>query len=363
MESLYSVQDTLQEFIIGDPRNGLTTVLDLNVLVNMTNLYVFDIHKFNAPGTLTTSNSAPLPDTITRFYIQLNNFAGKVDWSIFDNIRNIIDFRIFGNPLLTGVVDWNVVKNMFSKTGSNENTVFRIPHTGLSGNNADFIGLDLWWIDMDITYQCNSSIYCKEDRDFYSIDRRDRVFGRRFNILPECTCLCSNGTLTVISDLCPTTNFTWIPTASPTSTPSLTPSLMPSMIPSLIPTISTKLPTSNTQLPTLFPSMIPSVIPSNLPTRTPSATPLVKPTIIPTVIPTIIPTELPTKTPTNKGKSKTEQLLSKLVMVVICFGVIGLFSCIGVTYHCFKLKSEKTVKSLVYIYFIQRHQSILFRHI
>ena len=223
MTSLYSVSNTLSEFIIGGPNGGLTTNLDLNVFINFTNINTLDIFSLNSSGTLTTINSLPLPNTIQRFNVQTNKLNGKIDWNIFRNIQNMLEFRLFDNPSLNGSIDWDIVKNMFSNTQINADTQFRVTGTGLSGNNANFIGLDLWWFDMDITYHCNSSIYCKEDYGFYSIDRSIEAFGRRQNILPECTCLCSNGTLTIISDLCPTTNFTWIPTASPTIAPTNSP--------------------------------------------------------------------------------------------------------------------------------------------
>ena len=345
MKSLYSVRDTLSEFVIGDPNNGLTTNLDLNDFTNFTKLNILDIHGSNSFGTITTTNSLPLPNTISQFNIQINNINGEIDWSIFRNIKNMITFRIFNNALLTGTIDWNIVKNMFSNTPSSTETQFRTKNTGLLGNNANFIGLDLWWFEMDTTYRCVSSIYCKEDYGFYSIDRSNTAFGRRLNILPSCTCLCSNGTLTIISDLCPTTNFTWIPTASPTQTPTnspsttpslnptrtpsakptitpttltktptlitLSPTLVPSMIPSMIPSRSptiypTKLPTQSTRFPTktpsvtptLYPSMIPSIFPSTSPTILPSQTPSLTPTVSPTFIPTILPSKIPSLTPT-----------------------------------------------------------------
>ena len=160
MKSLYSVSNTLTEFDIGDPNDGLTSNLDLNVFVdNMSNLVTLDIHLSRALGTITTINSSLLASTIQYFNVQRNNLNGEIDWNIFRNIKNMIIFGIFDNPSLNGSIDWDIVKRMFSNTQSNVETQFRIGGTGLSGNNANFIGLDLWWFDMGILHIVVIQVY------------------------------------------------------------------------------------------------------------------------------------------------------------------------------------------------------------
>ena len=332
---------------MGNPNGALTTNLDLYVVTNLTKLNTLDIHRTNSFGSITTGN--PLPTTLSQFDIQANNIDGEIDWSAFRNIRDMSVFRLFDNPSLNGTVDWDIVRNMFTNTNSptNQVTQFRVKNTGLSGNNANFIGLDLWFIEMDVTYRCNSSIYCREDYGFYSIDRTDSIFGRQKKILPDCTCLCSNGTLTIISDLCPISNFTWAPTASPTI-PSQPPTSFPTMIPSIFPS------TTPTTTPTLSPSVTPSITPTHSPTihtqsptLFPSSIPSTTPTVFPSTSPAINPTKLPTRltrSPTvfpTGIESATERQLKLSEIIVIIVSIISIMLCIAVMYLYFKVRQNK----------------------
>ena len=306
MRSLYSVQNTLETLRAFEIQGNI--LFDMNVLTNCSNLIVIDISgNNNIIGNIQTTNSNALSNTLLEFDVRNNNLSGSIDWEIFRNCDKVLKFQIEGNYHLNGSINWNIVKHMFSNHDESTASYFEVDKTNLMGMDADFRNLhsSLNIITLNVEYRCNSSIYCKEEYGFYSINRSHNRFGTINGIKPECTCLCSNGTLVVISHLCATTNYTFPSTSTPTNISSMTPTREPTTHPSITPTMS---PVS-TLTPT-FTSSYPTILPTALPTELPTPKSLF-PTLLPTVLPialTLKPTTLPTKTsslPTSSSSTPT----------------------------------------------------------
>ena len=297
-----SVSDTIREVTVADIKGDINCILNLDSLVNASNIDVFNIHGINAVGSIMTTNSEPLPSGLSTFIVHNNALSGNIDWSIFRNITRMLSFRVHGNPGLTGNIDWDIVRHMYSNRELNQEpkSAFSAHATNLAGDNGYFIGLNIDDIRLDTTYKCKSSIYCKEEYGFYSIDRSSEFVGTN----KSCTCMCSNGISNVISHLCPSTNFTTFSPTSATIFPTITPTLIPSFIPTISPTESPTFTPTNT-ITTLTPSISPSLIPSRTPTQRittsqPTSTPT-QITNIPSKLtesPSIFPTESPNK-PSN----------------------------------------------------------------
>ena len=178
---------------------------------------------------------------------------------------------------------------------------------------ADFRNIVIPDFTLDINVLCDEDIYCQTKYGFRSTVRKQAGIGSNTAQLNgesiACTCMCSNGSHTIESFLCP-----GAPTFQPTPSP-------------------TGIPTNSPSIPTILPTLGPSMPPTNTPSETPTLTPVINPTDSPTMAPSLSPDIV------NEEPAQEKRGLSLAVLLIIITSIVIIPLCIMLmcclTLYCF----------------------------
>eukprot|EP01084_Bolivina_argentea_P153911 268336_1 len=128
---------------------------NVDFLLNMPNLTIFDVTNTKLGGSIKLSESLSLPESIDKFAIRATNFE-YIDFSIFEKLFELHMLDISDNSQLDGQnIDWDVIGNL---SFSNLNEFYG--RYVLWAGYADFSSIsESLYIELDVDYLCDPQIY------------------------------------------------------------------------------------------------------------------------------------------------------------------------------------------------------------
>ena len=130
-------------------KNDFSGTVEWDRFAYLNKLEVIDISDNRLKGRLSMSDNLSLPNGLTYFDIDYNDFDGDIEWNIFQNLYNLTELHLNDNAF-TGRIDWDIISDLHNN-GKLKNINFQNnDFSGISDNMSTFVFVPLYVIDICI---------------------------------------------------------------------------------------------------------------------------------------------------------------------------------------------------------------------